>query len=58
MEVICSSETLVDFERATRRYIRKGRTLYVSYSLHFSSNLYNEKITALRGGDGSLIGRY
>jgi hypothetical protein len=32
MEAICSSETSVDFQRTTRRYIPEDRTLHVTYS--------------------------
>jgi hypothetical protein len=38
MEVICSSETSVDFQQTTRRYIPEVRTLQVSSCFLYSLN--------------------
>jgi hypothetical protein len=37
MEAICPSETLVDFQRTTRRYIPEHRTLETKFSQNLSA---------------------
>jgi hypothetical protein len=58
-EATCLFETLVDFQRATRRYIPEGRSLHISICLFLLVRVYlylNMKLFTTKSGDekGSL----
>jgi hypothetical protein len=41
MEATCSSETSVDFQRTTWRYIPEDGTLYLEYEVDYVDNEWN-----------------